>query len=406
MLERPARARVVARVLSDPALPTKLASTHCAQAVALTESLGLGTEVSIALGDIYERFDGKGGPNRKKAQQISPIARVVRTALLAVIHGGIEGPEAGVSVVRTRAGGEIDPEIASVFSRQAPEILRQVMAPSAWDGFVSCAPARAIASTNVELSAIALSFARCVDLKSPWTLAHSTGVATLCRDALARAGAPTRECEAGYLAALLHDLGRLAVPNGIWDKKGALNAVEWQRVRSHAAASEAVVARSTLTREFAAAVGAHHERLDGSGYPRQTTGALHGRLALTLAAADVFHALTEDRPHRKGRTRDDAAAVLRDEVRAGTLDGQTADAVCSAAGAQMSGLRGEPPMGLSDREVEVLRLLARGLSNKEIGQALFISDRTAGNHIAHIYEKTGVKSRAAAALFAVTRGLA
>ena len=97
---------------------------------------------------------------------------------------------------------------------------------------------------------------------------------------------------------------------------------------------------------------------------------------------------------------------MREEVRAGRLDGGAANSVCTAAGVHTPGLRGELPMGLSEREVDVLRLMARGLSNKEIGKTLFISDRTAGNHIAHIYEKTAIKSRAAAALFAVTRGLA
>jgi HD-GYP domain-containing protein (c-di-GMP phosphodiesterase class II) len=392
------RLRSVARILADPALPVTLASTHCAQAVALTESLGLGAQVPVALGDIYERWDGRGGPAKKKRRDISRIAQVVRTALLAVIHGAIDGPEAGTAVVGARAGGEIDPEIADTFGRHAAVMLRDVMGPSVWDAFLASAPGGIPAGSTIDVPAIALSFARCVDLKSPWTLAHSSGVAVLCREALARTGAPQTECDDGYLAGLLHDLGRLSVPNGIWDKKSALNPIEWQRVRSHASVSEAVVTRSTLLARFATAVGAHHERLDGSGYPRQTAGAGGSRLALMLAAADTFHVLTEDRPHRKGRSREDAAATLRDEVRAGKLDGGAADAVCAAAGVHRPGLRGEPPMGLSWREVEVLRLMARGLSNKEIGKALFISDRTAGNHIAHIYEKTGITSRASAAL--------
>ncbi len=400
------RARSVARILAAPALPNTLASTHCAQAVALTESLGLSPLVSSALGDIYERWDGRGGPAKKKGHQISHVAQVVRTALLAVIHGAIEGPAAGVAVVQARAGGEVDPDVAAIFHRHAATLLRDVMTTSAWDTFVGSAPPLPSAGSSIDVPAIALSFARCVDLKSPWTLTHSSGVAGLCRGALERAGAPRTECDDGYVAGLLHDLGRLSVPNGIWDKKSSLNSVEWQRVRSHAAASEAVVARSALLARFAPAIGAHHERLDGSGYPRQTTGGSHSRLALTLAAADTFHAVMEERPHRKGRTADEAATLMRDEVRAGRLDGAAADAVCAAAGVHKPGLRGELPMGLSEREVDVLRLMARGFSNKEIGSALFISDRTAGNHIAHIFEKTGIKSRAAAALFAVTRGLA
>lgn len=280
------------------------------------------------------------------------------------------------------------------------------MGPSAWDAFMaSNPPGWADDQTRLDVPAIALSFARCVDLKSPWTLAHSTGVAALCRDALKRAGAGKDEADAGYISGLLHDLGRLSVPNGICDKKAPLNPIELTRMRSHVSVSETVVARSSLLAVYANAVGAHHERLDGSGYPRQTTGKSSSRVALTLAAADVFHALSEDRPHRPKRSLDEAASVVREEVRAGRLDGSAADAVCSVAGARPARLKGELPLGLSEREVEVLALLARGLSNKEIRTALFISARTAGNHIAHIYDKTGINTRAGAALFAVTRGL-
>lgn len=400
------RARAVARVLSNPALPQTVAATHCAQAVALTESLGFREAIPHALGDIYERFDGRGGPARKRGGQISLIACIVRTSLAAVIHGALDGPGGAVDVVRTRMGSEFDPEIAEAFLANAGSILKDVMTPSAWDVFIAAnPPGWADDGACLDVSSIALSFARCVDLKSPWTLGHSTGIAVLCRGALESSGAGREEADSGYISGLLHDLGRLSVPNGIWDKRGPLNAIELTRMRSHVAVSEAVVARSSLLANHAEAVGTHHERLDGSGYPRQTSGKSSSRVALTLAAADVFHALAEDRPHRPKRSLEQAAAVLKEEVRAGRLDGRAADAVCAAAGARSGRLRGELPLGLSDREAEVLALVARGLSNKEIGTTLFISARTAGNHIAHIYEKTGVNTRAAAALFAVTHGL-
>jgi DNA-binding CsgD family transcriptional regulator len=278
------------------------------------------------------------------------------------------------------------------------------MTPSAWDVFMSSNPSE-WAGPAVDVHAIALAFARCVDLKSPWTLAHSTGVASLCREALRQAGGSAGDADIGYVAGLLHDLGRLGVPNGIWDKRGPLTTIEIARMQSHVSISEAIVARSSLIASHAEAIGAHHERLDGSGYPRQRVGQPN-LIALTLAAADTMHAMLEDRPHRQARSVHEAAAVLREEVRTGRLDGRAAEAVCAAAGAPRTRLKGEAPAGLSEREIEVLGLLARGLSNKEIGAALFISPRTAGNHIAHIYEKTGINTRAGAALFAVTRGLA
>jgi DNA-binding CsgD family transcriptional regulator len=146
------------------------------------------------------------------------------------------------------------------------------------------------------------------------------------------------------------------------------------------------------------------ERLDGSGYPRGLPAGAIGRPARILAAADVYQAMLEPRPHREARTPADAAAQLRDEVRAGRLDGDAAEAVLSAAGHRVRRRR-EGPAGLTAREVEVLRLLAQGLSNKEIAQRLVISPKTAGNHVEHIYAKIGASSRATASLFAMQHGL-
>jgi DNA-binding CsgD family transcriptional regulator len=148
----------------------------------------------------------------------------------------------------------------------------------------------------------------------------------------------------------------------------------------------------------------HRERLDGSGYPRGLSGGAIGRPARVLAAADAYQAMREERPHRPARGADDAAAELRAEVRAGRLDGEAVEAVLSAAGHRVRRRR-EGPAGLTAREVEVLRLLAQGFSNKDIAQRLVISPKTAGNHIEHIYAKLGTSSRAAASLFALQHGL-
>jgi DNA-binding CsgD family transcriptional regulator len=146
------------------------------------------------------------------------------------------------------------------------------------------------------------------------------------------------------------------------------------------------------------------ERLDGSGYPRRLSGSAISRPARILAAADAYQAMLEPRPHRDARTADDAAAQLRADVHAGRLDGDAAEAVLSAAGHRVRRRR-EGPAGLTAREVEVLRLLAQGLSNKEIALRLVISPKTAGNHIEHIYSKIDASSRATASLFAMQHGL-
>jgi DNA-binding NarL/FixJ family response regulator len=157
---------------------------------------------------------------------------------------------------------------------------------------------------------------------------------------------------------------------------------------------------------MAAIAGMHHERMDGTGYHRGSRGRDIPMQARVLAAADAFRALTEERPHRPQRSLDEAASTLADEARAGRLDQEPVQAVLAAAGVEVAHpTRSARPAGLSDREVEVLRLVARGLSNREIAAALVVSRRTAEHHVQHIYTKVGVSSRAALALFAMEHDL-
>ena len=161
--------------------------------------------------------------------------------------------------------------------------------------------------------------------------------------------------------------------------------------------------RAPFLAELARAAGTHHERCDGSGYHRGTAAAGLTPLARLLAAADMYQTKIEPRPHREPLTRAQAAEALTGEVRAGRLDAVAVGAVLAAAG--QPGPRIERPAGLTQRETEVIGLLARGLQTKQIARALGISVKTADHHIQHAYTKMGVSTRAAAALFAMQHGL-
>ena len=217
-------------------------------------------------------------------------------------------------------------------------------------------------------------------------------------------GLPAPEIVSVRRAGLVHDLGRLGVSNGIWDKSGALTPIELERIRLHPYLTERMLAFSPRLAPLAAIAVQHHERLDGSGYPRGARGSDLTAAGRILGAADMYQARTEPRPHRPARTADEAAAELRAEVRAGRLDGDAVDAVLRAAGHRISRKRAWPA-GLTTREVEVLRLVARGLSHKEIAERLVISPKTVSNHVERIYTKIGVTNRAMAGLFAVRHGL-
>jgi HD-GYP domain-containing protein (c-di-GMP phosphodiesterase class II) len=203
-------------------------------------------------------------------------------------------------------------------------------------------------------------------------------------------------------AALLHDLGRAGVSTAVWEKRGPLTSSEWEQVRLHAYHTERILSRSAALAPLAQLAGMHHERLDGSGYHRGAPASVQSKSARVLAAADVYHALTEDRPHRPAMAQEPAARVL--ETQPG-LDREAVAAVLETAGQHRGRVPTPWAAGLSDREVEVLRLLARGRSERQIAQALFISASTVHTHVTHIYEKAGVSTRASAALFAMEHGL-
>jgi HD-GYP domain-containing protein (c-di-GMP phosphodiesterase class II) len=205
-------------------------------------------------------------------------------------------------------------------------------------------------------------------------------------------------------AAFVHDLGRTGIPNGIWDKPGPLSRAEWERVRLHPYLSERILSHAGALRPLASLAGSHHERLDGSGYHRGSAAAHLSPAARILAAADAYQAMTQERPHRPALPPETAATQLSTEAASGRLDGAAVRCVLAAAG-HVRVRRRTWPAGLSEREVEVLRLIARGASYKEVAGRLSISPRTAEHHVGHIYTKIGVSSRAAAALFAMEHSL-
>lgn len=205
-------------------------------------------------------------------------------------------------------------------------------------------------------------------------------------------------------AGLLQGIGRLGVSNAILDKKGPLGPGEWERIRRQPHVTERMLRQAEGLAAVARIAVQTRERLDGSGYPRGLTGATISPEGRILAAADAYQAMCEPRPHRPARSAEDAAALLRAGAKEGLLDGEAVEAVLGAAGHRVVRRR-EGPAGLTVRELEVLRLVARGLSNKEVAKILFISPKTVANHVEHIYAKIGASTRAAASLFAMQNGL-
>jgi len=398
------RARAVARLLGDGVAVEEHSRAECDASIRFAEMAAMGPQVTGALAFISERWDGKGHPAGAEGEALPLAMRLHHVADLVDLALTRAGPQAAIGLARRRAGGQLDPRLVATLVEHAGELLATIDAPSVWDRFLGAEPTPRRSASAQRLDDVARAFAQFADLKSTWTLGHSTGVAELATRAAEIAGLGEAERIDLRRAAWLHDLGRVSVANGVWDKPGRLTVAEWERVRMHAYWTERALWQARPLRPLAQLAAGAHERCDGTGYHRSLPGAMIARSARLLAAADAYHAMREARPHRPALTADLAARELLAEVAAGRLDRAAAAAVLDAAGAAPRRLPGWPHE-LTDREVEVLRLVARGHSNKEIGAALGISAKTVQHHVAHVYAKIGVTSRAGAALFATAQGL-
>ena len=399
------RARLLlSLVASGGSAVAAMEMTHCLIAGAFATRLGLGTDVRDNLQQVFERWDGKGAPAKLAGDQIALPARIVVLADIIELFRGLGGTDAAVDMARRRAGGQLDPALAEHFCGHADALLAGLDDATGWDSVIAGEPALGSTISGVELDAALEAVADFADLKSPYTTGHSRGVAECAAGAARLAGLDEGATAEVRRAGLLHDIGRIGVSNTIWDKQGPLSEAEMERVRMHPYLTQRTFSRSPRLARLAEVAAQHHERLDGSGYPRALHGSSLSPEARIVAAADCYQAMTELRPHRPARTREDAAAELRDEVKRGRLDGDAVEAVLGAAGHKIRRRR-SGPAGLTAREVEVLLRLARGESNKEIASHLSVSPKTVGTHVEHIYRKIDCSTRAQASLFVMQHGL-
>lgn len=377
---------------------------HWRAADALMEQLGLDQTIRDSVEQTFERWDGRGEPRGAKGADVHLASRLVNLADVVEVFHAAGGIDAAVGVARARSGTQFDPALVELFADEAGAIFEELDSVSTWDAVMATEPLLGVELSEGGLDLALEAVADFVDLKSPYTIGHSRAVADLVGEAAMASSFPGNDASQVRRAALVHDVGCLGVSNAVWDKHGELTHAEGERVRLHPYLTERMLASTPALSGVAAIAVQHHERLDGSGYPRGLAGDALSPGGRILAAADMYQAKTESRPHRPVQPPDEAAATLRAEVRAGRLDGDAVDAVLRSAGHRVRRRR-EWPAGLTAREVEVLRLVSRGLSHQEIAQRLVISRKTASNHVEHIYTKIGVSNRAMASVFAMRHGL-
>jgi HD-GYP domain-containing protein (c-di-GMP phosphodiesterase class II) len=381
-----------------------MVAEHARIAGLLAEHLNLSEGVRLSLGGAYEQWNGHGWPGVLQGDDVPLPARLAQLAESTEVAHRVGGVVTATELARARAGTQFDPNLVELMCSDAEPIFAGLDGAGTWEAVIDAEPGLQLVLSGDEFDDALRAIADFIDLKSPYTLGHARVVAELVAQAGTRLDLSASEVRTLRRAGLVHDFGRLGVSNAIWDKPGPLGAGEWERVRIHPYLTERMLHQSEALAPLAAIAVAHRERLDGSGYPRGLSGSSISGPARLLAAADAYQAMREPRPYRPPRGPDEAAAELRNDVKAGRLDADSVEAVLGAAGHRVPRRRGGPA-GLTPREVEVLRLLARGLSNREIAARLVISPKTVGNHVEHIYAKIDASTRAGASLFAVRHGL-
>lgn len=366
--------------------------------------LDLSPQVRQALGQCDEHWNGKGGVLGLKGDQISIHAQLFLLAQDIEVFYRIGGTPAAIDVVKRRAGTYYNPELAAYFLAHADELISRLQVASTWDAVLDAEPGPPRMLAIEDFDIVAHQVANFIDMRSVYTVGHSPAVARLAESAAIRLGLGPHDALTLRSAGLLHDLGRAGVPVALWNKSEPLTALERERIEQHPAFTELLLARSTALGRLGTLAGLHHERLDGSGYRGVTASSL-SVTARVLAVADAYQSKLESRAYRPAMTPEEAEAEIRSEVDTGKLDGDVAAAVLDVAGHAGRVDVKSVPAGLTRREVEVLGLIVRGMSNREVAEHLTLSQKTVGNHIEHIYEKTGVSTRVGATLFAIEHGL-
>jgi len=400
-------AKAVERGLAEgPQVNIPILSGHCEVAQRIAERIGLPEEIRENLGQIYERWDGKGLPRGLKGDAVKFPVRVVtlaQDAIALIDHLGFDALKAKIA---ERAGGAYETELAELFLAHCEALVKGLDGPVDRETILALEPLPHAMLDEAECEEAYLAIADMIDMRMPFTFGHSRAVAALATAAGKRAGLPAADIRAVRWAAYTHDIGELAIPVSTWMRAGALTERETDAAHLHPYHGErALSPLGGDGKSVAALVLRHHERLDGTGYHRYAKASDLSPAARILAAAEAFQTGREARPYRSALSDGAAASKLRGAVREGKLCPEAVEAVLASAGQPARRDSAERLSGLTPREIEVLRLIAAGHTAKEAARQLDIAPKTADNHIQSLYSKIGVATRAAAALYALERGL-
>ena len=395
------------RALSAPleAYTRPLAQAHCEATIEMARQLGLPSAVSAGALDLFEKWDGSGIPAGRRGEEIDLLAQIVALCGDLEIYSRVFGLSKAMHLVETQAGRHYDPVLTRLALKHAPAWLAEIAELDAWP-VAAAQVSEAISATAGDVDAFAELLADYADLKLPSDFLNSRKVAEIATLTASILGFDAQATKRLARAALLHGLGRVAVPNATLERQWPLSEADKEHIRLIPHWTERILKRAPLFDHEARLACRAYERLDGSGYPRGLGAPELDKGARALQAC-VF-VVTASRLERSGNDGRAASDPIARELASGRLDVDSVNAVMTACGMPRRSLPSQATISslqVTQREQEVLAHLARGCSNKEIARNLGISPSTAGTHVENLYRKLGVSTRAAAALIASKRGL-
>jgi HD-GYP domain-containing protein (c-di-GMP phosphodiesterase class II) len=384
----------------------------CEVAQRFASRMGMSDAVQTALLSVFEQWDGS-GPGGRSGEAIPVPSRIVfATSFFEALHR-VGGRHAAQRLAERQKGSAFDPSVVAAFMAVSdqPGFWEGLEQESVWTTVLALEPESPYRYLREEqLEDIALAFADFADLKSSYSAGHSRRVADMAVRVARRLLFPAHQVTAIRRAALMHDVGLVAVPSYTLERPhDKLTQAEQERLRLHPYHAERILSRVPVLQPVVPLVAAHHERMDGQGYYRGLSSEQIPVGARVIATVDRFDELSHPSPERPSLEPEQALDRLREDAGRG-LWSQAVNALAQELGAgalppAASKRTSHQPAGLTDREVEILRMLARGMSRRDVARALVVSEHTVRHHLEHIYTKIGVGTRVAATLFAVEHDL-
>ncbi len=379
----------------------RLGMPHCSQAISLTRRIPVPDSVPDILSRLESRWDNQ-HPVHPPGPELLPATRIIEFCVVAELHRRAGGLRSMIEVARARSGGQFEPAVVHVFLEHVADLTQGFSKSAEWQTFLDSEPGEQRTIGDQGMRRVAEAFADFTDNKSRWFVGHSRQVAGLSYSTAVATRSDERWCSEMFTAALLHDIGKCAIANGIWDKEEPLTPYEESIAHQHTMHTEHILSLTQVFHRIGGIACSAHERADGSGYHRRIR--LEEPRAAILAVANIYNELTTDGPRHSALKPEMAAEKLLTEAHKGCLPQNAVRAVLDSAGQPRSAMPAYPD-GMTNREADVLRHLARGKTNKDIARALNVAPKTVDNHVQNLYRKIGTQTRAAAAMYAFERGI-